>query len=127
MPSSFWRMFELRSDSRSWIGTSFVLSKWRRLLPLIVRRVRCASERSTIISKCTIISGLGIRIDPDDGKLHGQTPRSATKGDGLHIVIKYKNDNASHTPVPDDEIESRLLMFLNFGIAAGDRYFGNDV
>jgi hypothetical protein len=95
---------------------------------LIVRGVRCASDQSTIVgSKHMIICGLGIRINPDDGKLHSHTPSSAIKGDGLHVVIKYKNDDAAHTPDPDDERESRLMIFLNSFIAAGDRYLGKDV
>jgi len=116
----------MRSDNRSRRDIISPLSSGRRLLPLIVRSVLCASERSIVIYGA-IIGGLRIRIFPDHGKLHGQTPSSAIKGDGLHVVIKYRNDDVAHTPVLDDDKESRLLIFLNSVIAAGDRYFDNDV
>ncbi len=113
MSSRFWRISELRSDNRSWSNINPPLSKGRRLLPLIVRRVRCASDRSTIVSsKRTIIGGLGIRINPDDGKLHSQTPISAVEANMMHIVIKHRNDNVAHSPVPDGKGEPRLLEFL---------------
>ncbi len=95
---------------------------------MIVRKVLCASDLSTIVSsKRTIIGGLRIRIRLDDGKLHGQTPRSAVEGDGPHAVIQQRNNNVAHAPVTDGKRETRLLIFFHSVVAPGNQYCCNDV
>jgi hypothetical protein len=79
-----------------------------------------------VVSKRTTIGGLRIRIRPDDGKLHSQTPRFAVEGDGPHIVIHHRKNNIAHAPVPDGKRYTRLLVFLDSVAAAGYQYFGND-
>ena len=80
--------------------------------------MRRASEWLTIDS--TIIGGQRIRIRPEDGTLHGQTPSSAVEGDGLHVVIQHRNNIIAHAPFPDGKREIRLLVFFYFVVAPGD-------